>query len=103
MEILWKVRNYTLQILLLCPHLASNFSCCVVCVTILTNDDAHGEFSFDANSVSVVIEESGAIPTAANGMGFHASDHVCDAAHYVIITSQWLSCGWSEVVVLLGR
>ena len=38
-----------------------------MCVTILTNDDAHGEFRFDANSLSVVIEESGAIPTDANG------------------------------------
>lgn len=56
-------------------------------MTILTNDDAHGEFSFDANSVSVVIEESGAIPTAANGNNFPVPDYVYDATYYMSIAS----------------
>lgn len=56
-------------------------------MTILTNDDAHGEFSFDANSVSVVIEESGAIPTAANGKSFPVPDYVYDATYYMSIAS----------------
>lgn len=44
--------------------------CFAVCVTILLNDDAYGQFSFDSNSVSVSIEEAGEIPTAANGAVF---------------------------------
>ena len=36
-------------------------------MTILLNDDAYGQFSFDSSSVSVSIEEAGLITTAANG------------------------------------
>ena len=39
-----------------------------MCVTIVLNDDAHGQFSFDSSSVSVTIEESGEISTSANGI-----------------------------------
>lgn len=44
--------------------------CFAVCVTILLNDDAYGQFSFDSNSVLVSIEEAGEITTAANGTVF---------------------------------
>lgn len=44
--------------------------CFAVCVTILLNDDAYGQFSFDSSSTSVSIEEAGEIATAANGAVF---------------------------------
>lgn len=39
-----------------------------VCVTILLNDDAFGEFSYNSDSVAVTIIEAGEMVTAANGM-----------------------------------
>lgn len=39
-------------------------------MTILLNDDAYGQFSFDSSSTSVSIEEAGEITTAANGADF---------------------------------
>ena len=36
-------------------------------MTILTNDDAYGQFSFDSSSTTVSVEETVTIPTAANG------------------------------------
>lgn len=36
-------------------------------MTILLNDDAYGQFSFDSSSVSVSIEEAGEVTMAANG------------------------------------
>ena len=39
-----------------------------VCVTIELNDDAHGQFSFDSDSVAVTLDEAGEIITTANGI-----------------------------------
>ena len=42
-----------------------------VCVTILLNDDAFGQFSFHTDSVAVTIIEAGEMVTAASGIWTH--------------------------------
>ena len=58
-------------------------------MTILLNDDAYGQFSFDSSSTSVSIEEAGEITTAANGADFA----ILKGGYYYIKLSieQWLS------------
>ena len=36
-------------------------------MTIELNDDAHGQFSFDSDSVAVTLDEAREVTTAANG------------------------------------
>lgn len=47
-----------------CVHMLCWFT---VCVTILLNDDAFGQFSFDSASLAVFVEEAGEITTSDNG------------------------------------
>ena len=37
-------------------------------MTILLNDDAYGQFSFDSNSLVVSVEEAGETTTSENGI-----------------------------------